>query len=169
VSTAGGYSRSRLWELYANVARGVCLVLDKKDAIAEIVPQLERLGPASHGPVDYRNERLGVEIFFDYAPLLEGRYDDVEEALLRQHMESLFFTKNTEWSSESEYRFVVRTPGHEPVYVDVSHSLRGLCLGPETPKQYFPALRDWCATADVAVSKLLWWNNQPILVNNALD
>jgi len=124
-----GYVRSRLWELYADVGRGVCLVLHKERAITEIVSQLERHGPEHHGSVCYENHRLSSEIFFDLEPLLAGRYAEAEEEKLGQYMEELFFTKNTEWTSESEYRFVVRTPDAEPVYVDVSQSLQGLCLG----------------------------------------
>jgi hypothetical protein len=164
-----GYARSRLWELYAGLGRGVCLAFNKEAAIGELVPQLELLGPVRHGPVHYDNRPLSREIFFDLETLLRGGYDEEEERMLSHYMDDLFLTKNTEWSSESEYRFVVRTPDANPVYVDVSGSMYGLVLGPETPKQYLPAIRELCNVSDLAVAQLMWWNNKPMLVGIALD
>jgi Protein of unknown function (DUF2971) len=160
-----GYARSHLWERYSSVGRGVCLVLRKDEAITEIASLLKRLGLEHHGPVAYRNQRLSTEIFFELEPILAGRYAEAEEAKLGQYMEDLFFTKNVEWSSEREYRFVVRTEDAAPVFVAVAQSLQGVCLGPETPKQYYPALHELCTAAGIATTKLIWWNNDPILVN----
>jgi hypothetical protein len=164
-----GYARSRLWELYAGLGRGVCLTFNKQVAIDELVLQLERLGAVRHGPVRYDNRPLSREIFFDLETLLKGRYDEAEESMLRNYMDELFLTKNTEWSSESEYRFIVRTPDENPVFVDVSGSLYGLVLGPETPKQYFPALRELSKASHLAIAQLMWWNNKPMLVGIALE
>jgi Protein of unknown function (DUF2971) len=164
-----GYARSRLWELYAGLGRGLCLAFDKQATIDELLPQLEALGAVRHGSVRYANRPLSREIFFDLELLLKGRYDEAEERMLSNYMEDLFLTKNTEWSSESEYRFVVRTPDENPVFVDISNSLYGIVLGPETPKQYFPAIRELCNSSNLAVAQLMWWNNKPMLVGIALD
>lgn len=68
-----GYARSRLWEAYGDVGRGVCLALDKAAAIEEIVPQLQALGQTHHGPVQYWNQALGREIQLDLNSAMEGR------------------------------------------------------------------------------------------------
>ncbi len=164
-----GYARSRLWEAYADRGRGgVCLVFDKGVAAASIPNQLRQIGRTAHGPVKYRNERLFREIFVDLGQALKGDLDRIADEKLARHMDSLFLTKNTEWASEREYRFIVQSD-EEYVSVDVSKSLVGIWLGPETPKEAFHAVRNFARRADVAIAKLQWWNNAPLLVGIARD
>jgi hypothetical protein len=161
-----GYARSHLWEAYADRGRGVCFVFDKEVATALVPNQLQQIGRTAHGPVTYRNERLFREIFVDLSEALKGDLDRIADEKLARHMDSLFLTKNTEWASEREYRFIVQSD-EQYVSVDVSESLVGICLGPETPKQAFHAVRHFARHADVAIAKLLWWNNDPLLVGIA--
>jgi hypothetical protein len=159
-----GYCRSRLWELYANGGRGLCLVFHKQTAVEEILPQLETLGRAHHGSVLYSNKRLFEEIFVDLGEALKGNIDTIVEEKLARHMDALFLTKNVEWQSENEYRFIVETADDAPVHVDVTNSLVGVCMGPLTPREYFPSIRTLCEAAHLSLGQLMWWNNDPLLI-----
>jgi hypothetical protein len=163
-----GYARSRLWEAYAGRGGGVCLTFDKSTAIASISEQLKRVGRSENGPVTYRNDELFREIFVDLGDALKGDVNRIADEKLATHMKALFLTKNAEWESEREYRFIVQSE-LPYVEVDVSDSLMGVCLGPETPKDAFYAIRYFAREADIAIGKLLWWNNRPLLVGIARD
>jgi hypothetical protein len=65
-----------------------------------------------------------TNVMFSFAELFTGNVDASADRIAEQHLEKLFMTKNTEWESEREYRFVVRSPA-EYEYVDVS----GLAIG----------------------------------------
>ena len=53
-----GYARPRMWEQYGDNHRGVCLVFDKAELHATVMPQLEALGPHWHGAVTYSNAAI---------------------------------------------------------------------------------------------------------------
>jgi hypothetical protein len=163
-----GYSRSRLWESYADGGAGVCLALHKETAANEVRPQVEELGRSTDGSVVYKNARLFEEIFVDLGEAVRGDLDRIADEKLATHMDALFLTKNTEWQSESEYRFIVECEP-EFVYVDVPESLVGVCLGPETPDTALEAIRYFAREKTLAIGKLLWMNNEPLLVGITRD
>jgi Protein of unknown function (DUF2971) len=164
-----GYARSRLWQEYAGRGRGVCLTFHKQTMIESLADQLSSFQRSAHGEVDYRNGRLFQEIFVDLGEALKGDLEAVANQKVATHLEALFLTKNTEWASEHEYRFIVRAEPEEEVFVNVSDSLVGVCLGPEAPQEAFYAIRHFAREGEVAIGKLLWWNNQPLLVGIARD
>jgi hypothetical protein len=158
-----------LWESYADAGRGVCLAFHKQTAIDEILPQLDALGRAVCGSVTYDNKRLFEEVFVDLAEAVKQDADSIIEEKLAAHMNALFLTKNVEWSSENEFRFIVETDDVAPVYVDVESSLVGVCLGPRTPMEYFPSVRALCEASRLSIAHLIWWNNDPFLVGMRVD
>ena len=75
-----GFARSRLWEAYAGLGSGVCIVLRKQDALEVIRPQLEAFGRSAHGPEHalrhFANELeigLGFVQWDNNDPILMGR------------------------------------------------------------------------------------------------
>jgi hypothetical protein len=77
---------------------------------------------------------------FSFEELFAGDVDAIADRIAEQHLEKLFLTKNTEWESEREYRFIVRSPA-EYEYVDVSNALVAVCRGPESARESEHALR----------------------------
>src|SRR6185437_961094 len=62
------------------------------------------------------------EYHVSFEELFAGDVDVIADRIAEQHLEKLFLTKNTEWESEREYRFVVRSPA-EYEHVNVSQAL----------------------------------------------
>lgn len=155
-----GWAHPRLWEHYAGVHGGVCMIFDRTALITEVEPQLEALGPTLHGPVVYEDTPIH---------LLEVRMDElaargvevVVDELLDGNARELFFHKLTDWASEVEYRFVVRTGDHEPVFVGLTNSLRGVIVGPRMSLSYAPSLRAVCDAKGIELAQLWWQNGQP--------
>jgi hypothetical protein len=155
-----GFARSRLWELYADQGRGVCLVLRRESAISSISQQLASRGHADHGPVEYRNEPLAraVNLLIDG----EDDVDSIADRIIENHLHRLFLTKNKEWESEREYRFIVRThEQHE--YVSIRDLLAAIVLGPEARDAQF-VMRLVANELDIGLGWLEWNNNDPHLI-----
>jgi hypothetical protein len=162
-----GFARSRLWELYAGRSSGVCLILRKDAAVDTVAAQLEALGRAAHGPVGYRNAPIHTDIMFNFEELFAGDADAIADRIAEQHLDKLFLTKNTEWESEREYRFIVRSPA-EYEYVDVASALVAVCRGPESAKDSEHALRYFANEFDVALGFVQWDHNEPMLLGRPL-
>jgi hypothetical protein len=162
-----GFARSRLWEAYAGRHSGVCFVLRKDNAVEVIAPQLEAAGRAAHGPVRYKNTPTHTEIMFNFEQIIAGDIDAIADRIAEQHLDKLFLMKNTEWDSEREYRFIVRSP-REYEYVDVSRALVAVCRGPESASDSEHALRYFANEFAIALGFVQWDHNQPMLLGRAL-
>jgi hypothetical protein len=158
-----GFARPRLWEQYGGAHTGICLSFDRDALIGSMDAAFSGELFFRHGAVDYRDERLFRELIFDSAVLAEGvDLPSVVTDHLEKHWQSLFFTKLTDWASEHEYRFLVRRADFDPMYVDISDSLRSICMGPETSSSYFPSLAAFCEPHSISIRRLVWRNNEPL-------
>jgi hypothetical protein len=163
-----GFARSRLWESYAGRGSGVCLVLRKEDAVRTITQQLEAVGRAAHGSVRYENREISPEITLDFAEILAGDVDAIADRIAERHLEPLFLTKNTEWESEREYRFVVRSP--DPYeFVDIGACLHAVCRGPESFRSAEQALGHFARQLAIGLGYVEWNANRPILIGRRID
>ena len=162
-----GFARSRLWEAYAGGGTGVCLVLRTDEAVESIAVQLEALGRCAYGPVHYENGPIDTNIMFNFEEIFSNNVDAAADRIAENHLDRLFLTKNTEWESEREYRFVVRSPSLYE-YVDVGSALVAVCRGPESQRDAEHALRHFVNELDIALGYVEWNNNNPILIGRPL-
>jgi hypothetical protein len=163
-----GFARSRLWDAYAQRGSGVCLVLRMEAALRVIPPQLEAVGQPTHGRVRYENVPTHGEIMFHFEEML----GDLEAAADRiasnpTYVEKLFLTKNTEWDSEREYRFIVRSSS-DYEYVDISEALIAVCRGFASVPEADHALRHFVNELDIGLGVVQWFNNTPTLLGRPL-
>lgn len=149
-----GFARSRLWEAYAGRGSGVCLVLRKEDALRQIA-------------VRYENRVLRREIMLDSQEILSGDLEAIADRIAETHLQTLFLTKNTEWESEREYRFVVRSP-RQYEFVDVAGCLQAVCRGPESARTADEALRFFAEKLGIGLGLVEWNNNDPMLIGRPL-
>jgi Protein of unknown function (DUF2971) len=163
-----GFARSRLWDAYAARNSGVCLVLRKDDAVNTILPQLEAAGRTEHRRVRYENGPIDTNVMFSFEEIFAGDVEAIADRLAEQHLDRLFLTKNTEWESEREYRFVVRSPA-EYEYVKISSALVAVCRGPESAKGSEHALRYFTNELGIALGLVQWDHNRPMLLGRPLE
>jgi hypothetical protein len=161
-----GFARSRLWESYASNGTGVCLVLKKPDAVKLIPAQLEGIGKMDHGPIRYANSPVHTEIMFNFEEIF-GDLDAVADRIATKHLEKLFLTKNREWESEREYRFVVRSQ-NEWEYVGITDSLVAVVQGPESAPDAEHSLRHFATERQLALGLVQWNGNDPKLIGRPL-
>jgi hypothetical protein len=91
----------------------------------------------------------------------------IADRIAGQYLEKLFLTKNTEWESEREYRFVVRSAA-EYEYVDVSSALVAVCRGRESARESEHALRYFANELGLAIGHVEWDHNNPRLLGRPL-
>ena len=161
-----GFARSRLWESYAGRGSGVCLVLTKQVALESLSAQLKALGTTADKPVRYENGPIHAEIMFQFDEIF-GDLDVLAGRMANRHLDRLFLTKNTEWESEHEYRFVVRS-ANEYEYVDISAALMAVVRGPESHPDAEYSLSHFARHLDIGLGQLRWDNNEPVLIGRAI-
>ncbi|NUP74402.1 MAG: DUF2971 domain-containing protein [Sinomonas sp.] len=161
-----GWARPRMWDQYAEKHAGGCLVLDRAAWEQEIESSLASRGMRVTGQaVAYRNARFGGEldnITLDYEDVKSRGGIGVAQAFVNDHQE-LFFTKNLDWVSERERRYLVLSDSDYEA-VPLASSLRAVVIGPFFPDHEDSVLRfrlDRSGFHHVRVAKLAWRSGAP--------
>jgi len=136
-----GYEFSRMWALYGDNHKGVCIELDRNKFIKEnpdkIDPLLLRVikyedynarAHKSHKEVDHAEvRRLGISKY-------------VQEVFLPEHVDHLFFEKNREWDSENECRLIYFSESRDNEYCSIKKSMNRIILGVDFDLNYHPSI-----------------------------
>jgi hypothetical protein len=149
-----GYDHDRMWAQYADNHTGVCVFFDKSKLIQRMIDHAERVGAKMiHGPVEYyhRYDPLDRDIFRAFHELsAEALRIQGAPAFAMRHREQfargLYLTKDSDWGSEHEYRFVRIDPSDtnpsKPIDVPIDGCIRALCLGAHFPEDRYDEVRD---------------------------
>jgi hypothetical protein len=78
---------------------------------------------------------------------------------VQEHYGTLFFSKGLEWSSEAEYRWVLRNPTPAPEFVSIEGVLRGVVAGDSLPQSGIDPLVYLCERLGVEHWGRLHWRN----------
>lgn len=164
-----GWARARMWHQYADGHAGVCLILDRTAWNED----LRKMGKDSRattyeGPVRYEDAALGQYqslLTFSSSELrTEGSKNSIKR-IMERHRQELFFMKNRDWESETEYRFLAVSDSPEE-YIPISSSLVGIVLGQDFPSTELSVLEDRLRRngfEDVRCAHLYWSNGAPLV------
>jgi hypothetical protein len=165
-----GFARPRMWAQYGDGHAGVCLVFDRlrlHDQIIGVSP-----GHVVYaGRVKYvdRAQDFARAFNLQYADIRDGKLAGALQAKVAKHYRTYFLTKAKDWSSEIEWRWVIRGINAgpsviaEPEYVPIGQSLAGIVLGVDVPAVYDPAIRPLCEKYGVPLTRLSWPNGLPFV------
>jgi hypothetical protein len=162
-----GFGHSRLWSHYAGNHSGVCIGFDRGALLATLADELEACGVNFHGHVDYVEDPSPpyAAIHVDVEQVDEFGLDAVVAARVEQHWRELFFTKDLDWASEHEYRWVVLTEDPVPVFVEVSQCVRLIVLGAGFPAARVASVRHAIRSmSDVEIATIRYMNGRPLLL-----
>jgi hypothetical protein len=161
-----GPRRARMWAQYSANHTGVCLCFDRQRLIDAAHDQLET-GPdrtVLDRPVRYLNENEAPRGLTLIQPEAERDLPAYIEAMVEQNPHDLFFTKDWDWSSETEYRFLLRGATKEEESIDVREALEAVIVGPKFHPVYRPGLYKLCEELEVKALEIQWEMGPPVVV-----
>lgn len=156
-----GFAHSRMWAQYAGGHGGVCLIFDWSRLNAAIEQTLGERGEVYSGAVQYTDyQPRDVDAFMlEHSEVKRDGLESVIDRQVQRHYDALFLSKTLEWSSEFEYRWILRNPIPSPEFVPIQGALRGICLGEDFPTSEHDALVYQCERLGVETTATLVWRN----------
>lgn len=91
---------------------------------------------------------------------------EVADEIIATRGGDLFFQKNTDWTTESEFRYVVVGEG-APEFVDVRGALAAVVVGVDFPGHELSVIKTRLERLDLAnlgVAQVIWMKGAPVLV-----
>jgi hypothetical protein len=146
VGFGNGYARARMWAQYGNLHAGVCLAFDQERLQASFRATFGHRDDltAYAAPVRYRTDREPSRGLQFRLPEITEDVERHIDFLFPAMVADLYFTKAWDWSTETEYRFVVRGQVDDYEYLDITDSLTGVFVGPRFPRRRLPDLKERC-------------------------
>jgi hypothetical protein len=133
-----GYMNFPLWWHYAAENKGVCFVFDKAKLQKAVRLAADAASAQFIEPNNISYDLAVCDLFplFNHTiPLTDDK--NLLSANILEHMKrfekEIFFTKDSTWKAENEYRFAVICNDDMPFHVDFSDSIVGVVLGYKFP------------------------------------
>lgn len=112
-----GFEINPLWGYYADKGNGVCLVFDKLKLLSCLNSQF----------ADFKHSgEIGYKDKFSSALFPKGKSLSVVSHYIKNNIESIFFTKSSEWQYEQEFRLLTYSKKEE--YLNFGESLLSVIL-----------------------------------------
>lgn len=158
-----GYAHDRMWAQYAGNHTGVCIFFDRERLTHRMNEHFHgRYGRLLYGPVDYLRRVEVLNSPFHDLSWKELRETGIE-AYAKRHSErfahQLYLTKNPDWASELEYRFVwIDEQEHEnqEEYIPIDGCVKAICVGARFPKVYKVNIRAIKEQLDIEIHQILY-------------
>lgn len=158
-----GFFKPRMWAQYGEFSRGICLSFSKDS----LVTQIEKEHKESYlyrSKIRYSDSSKEIRraFRFDVSDFMIENFDHyfIKEHLVK-YREQLFFTKNSDWRDEREYRFLLITDNDKEYHVGVKGSLQGIFCGVNFPDVYIHSLKQMTRDLNVDIFKLSLDNGEP--------
>ncbi len=142
-----GNKLHRMWAQYGENNAGICLEIDYDKFIAENQKLIEMYN-SEDAIVDYSDHALrampkspiGKKHIPDVPPHVVNTSDVSPTALTKTEINSRFFTKNTDWRGEAEYRFVAYSKNNDELLFSIKNSLERVYLGVGFSRYFVPSV-----------------------------
>lgn len=145
-----GYELSRMWALYGDNHKGICIEIDKEEFAKE---NSDKISDGLFRRVNYFHldiEKPIIHKCIDHTRIDEiGSKRYIHEEFRPANMEYLFFTKNREWESEQEFRLIYFSDRKENEYCSIKNSIMNIYVGVDFIDHYLPALKQYCGGIDI--------------------
>jgi hypothetical protein len=161
-----GPLRARMWAQYSANHTGVCLCFDGQRLIDAACGQFTPTPGRSliHGQVSYAPEGEYPHMLTLLQPQAEQDLRAFIESMVDKNPQDLFFTKDWDWSSETEYRLLLRGDTKDEEFIDVRTALEAVIVGPPFHPVYRPGLYKLCRELEVEPLEVQWQMGPPVVV-----
>ncbi|MDH5718930.1 MAG: DUF2971 domain-containing protein [Spirochaetia bacterium] len=156
------YTKSRMWSQYGNNHMGVCLLCSK----TKLLEYLEKNYPDKkiyHNLMTYNflnSTKIHAVDFDKFLKLKDSHY---YFQFIKENQNSIYFTKNPDYATEDEYRFVVLSD--DPIEVPISYILTGLIVGDKFPDAYCKTIKSIAENHNIPIGQVDWENGSPNLID----
>ena len=160
------YAHPSMWDRYGGHHGGVCLMLDVGELHRSVELATTGRGELYFGPVAYADQPPTESAAYTLWATALNAYGEtsVFAQHQRDHREALYFSKSSDWASESEYRWVLLDGSADDVYVDLSTSLRGVVFGDDFPASAADMVAAVLSPHDVTLGRMKYRNGHPIVL-----
>lgn len=161
-----GPLRARMWAQYAGNHTGVCLCFDGDRLVQAAVDQFKTTTGKSllHEKLSYLREGEHPRMHTLLQPEAERDLRAYIEAMVENNPRELFFTKDWDWESETEYRLLLRGDTEEEEFLDVRDALEAVIVGPRFHPAYKPGVWKLCDELEVEPLEIQWEMGPPVVV-----
>jgi hypothetical protein len=144
-----GYEQSRMWAMYGDNHKGVCIGLDTAKFIDENKDKIrsDRFKKIDYVPLSLRRQMHHKKI--DHDKIEELGIEKYIEDFRNENMDYLFFTKNAEWESEHEIRLIYISDRKDNDYCQIRKSVKAIYLGVDFNEYYLPSIQSLCKGIDI--------------------
>jgi hypothetical protein len=154
-----------MWAQYSANHTGVCLCFDGQRLIEAAKDQLDGPGRSLlHGQVTYAPESEYPTTPTLLQPEAEQDLRGYIETMVNNDPWSLFFTKDWDWGSETEYRFLLRGDTADEEFIDVRAALEAVIAGPRFHPVYRPGFYKLCEELEIEPLQIQWEMGMPLVV-----
>ena len=167
-----GWARARMWEQYSGRHTGACLVFERSELVRLVDEHLPH-GDGdlfSCGSVTYDDQALTIPL--PWMEVVDQGIDAVLDdfQVRKGAADQLYFTKNTDWRSEEEFRIVCvqwnvsDEEEDQPITVPYESSLLAIVLGEHFPDTELSVIRSRTGLASsVDLLRCEWHSGVPCL------
>ena len=158
-----GPYHSKMWDQYADRHSGVCIIFSK-NKLNEAIKQRYSRNQIFNDYVGYALHHLYIqnEIKRDCNNLLIYKHEELIMNFLENKKGILFFTKNIDYISEAEYRFVVYDASNDKsIYIDVGNCIIGVLTGEKCHDSFGSYILNLSKRLDVFYKSIEWINGKP--------
>lgn len=143
------YGRPRMWAQYGDNFQGFCVILDKENLNIEIQKHAIQSRHLLHGKVEYYpwlSSILGG-VTIEHWPGREVTQEKLFDLISKNYyLHSLYLKKSEDWRDENEYRWLLYHASTDPVFVDISSSIKAVVLGTRFPLNQYKQVKPYCAS-----------------------
>jgi hypothetical protein len=161
------WARPRMWEQYADVHRGVCLVFDTRRFENTLREAFRHRAPFWLGNVRYTEAGIvgSATGYIDDQRIFDNvqRSAAIAEYINRNHGD-FFFLKSDDFESEREYRAVLMEGEGEFASVDYEDALVAVIVGERFPWWQIEGARAACDRAGVKLGFTHWSGGRPVVL-----
>jgi hypothetical protein len=162
------WARPRMWEQYADVHRGACLVFDREELHGTLHAELNQLGP--HYVDEVRYTAAGIAESATRNIIDERIFDPQQRPMaVAEYIESnhgdFFFLKGNDFATEREYRAVLMHDADEHAYISFRDALVAVIVGERFPDWQVPGAAEVCEEAGVKLRRMHWENGRPFALD----
>ncbi|MBK5261081.1 MAG: DUF2971 domain-containing protein [Peptostreptococcaceae bacterium] len=159
-----GFFKPRMWAQYGENNRGICLAFSKQD-FAESIEKQYPNSLVYRSKIKYSDSGKNIRKAYRFE-VSENILIDFNQYFIKEHLakyrEELFFSKNSDWRDEREYRFLmIGDEDYKEYFVDINHSLKGIFCGINFPDVYLHSLKKLTSGMNIDIFQLKLNNGEP--------